>query len=379
MTSVHWATNIDGIGNSFGFSVHDRMSRAAAVAAGVALDPGADIVVHVGSPLIMRRGTPCPACEGKGKGIAAECPICGGAGRVGAATDARTHVLYTAWESTVMPARFAEHCRMADAIIVPARFLVPVMQRYAPDARIYHCPEGVDVDQFPFHDRELPRIVGNPVRFLYLGASSSRKGVQWLSCIWEVFTRHLRQIGADPRSCELYVKTTSTRDRQEVRRPADTNIVFDTRILPREKLAEIYHSAHVFLFPSHGEGFGLTLAEAMCTGLPCIFTNWSSLPDLADAACGFPVGYELQTMPLQPGMVDARREPPKDLCCDAPLAVPDATEFLDAMMFALTNYRNAYERGVRAAVRIRERFQWGHCGMRLREIFEQEQALREAA
>ena len=35
-------------------------------------------------------------------------------------------------------------------------------------------------------------------------------------------------------------------------------------------LVQMYHHAHAFCFPSMGEGFGLTLAEAMATGLPVI-------------------------------------------------------------------------------------------------------------
>lgn len=42
------------------------------------------------------------------------------------------------------------------------------------------------------------------------------------------------------------------------------------------------HCADVFVFPSQWEGFGLALAEAMTTGLPCVATNVGGIPDLID-------------------------------------------------------------------------------------------------
>lgn len=52
-----------------------------------------------------------------------------------------------------------------------------------------------------------------------------------------------------------------------------------------ETLAALYHGAHIFVFPSLFEGFGLPVLEAQHYGVPVMCANNSSLPEVAgDAA-----------------------------------------------------------------------------------------------
>ncbi|MDY6786043.1 MAG: glycosyltransferase family 1 protein [Cyanobacteriota bacterium] len=55
--------------------------------------------------------------------------------------------------------------------------------------------------------------------------------------------------------------------------------------LSDEEVAQFYAKADVFIYPSHYEGFGLPVLEAMTLGAPVITSNTSSLPEVAgDAA-----------------------------------------------------------------------------------------------
>ena len=55
--------------------------------------------------------------------------------------------------------------------------------------------------------------------------------------------------------------------------------------LPDDVVAEFYKRADVFVYPSHYEGFGLPVLEAMTLGTPVVCSNNSSLPEVAgDAA-----------------------------------------------------------------------------------------------
>jgi len=52
----------------------------------------------------------------------------------------------------------------------------------------------------------------------------------------------------------------------------DKNVIFFGKV-PPNKLSEIYKASDVFCLPSNGEGFPLSIQEAMATGLPIITTN----------------------------------------------------------------------------------------------------------
>ncbi|MHC4253249.1 MAG: glycosyltransferase family protein, partial [Planctomycetota bacterium] len=225
MLAVAWTTAYHGDGNSFGYSVHNDEARRALVKTGVKIDPGAPIAVHVAPAQLFR-------------------PL-----------EGRINILYTAWESTDLTPGFREGLSRADAIVVTARFLVDVVRRAVPGKPVSYCPLGVDADAFPFVERRAPSG-RRRFRFLWLGAPNARKGWEVVREAWRGYAR-LVAIGAAVPPAELYVKTSVTGRREGV--PVrGAPVVFDSRRLPRAELAKLYATAHAFLFPSFGEGFGLT-------------------------------------------------------------------------------------------------------------------------
>jgi alpha-1,3-rhamnosyl/mannosyltransferase len=51
-----------------------------------------------------------------------------------------------------------------------------------------------------------------------------------------------------------------------------------------EDLPYLFSGAHLFFFPSHYEGFGLPVLEAMASGIPVVCSNASSLPEVVGGA-----------------------------------------------------------------------------------------------
>ncbi|MHC5056720.1 MAG: glycosyltransferase family 4 protein [Planctomycetota bacterium] len=320
---VHWATDYCGDGNSFGYSVHNDEARRALVGAGATLDPRAPVAVHVAP---AHRFRPVPN---------------------------KLNVLYTAWESTDLTPSFCEGLARADAIAVTARFLVDPVRRAAPGTPVGYCPLGVRHEDFPLVTRSPPS--GRPFRFLWLGAPNARKGWEIVREAWRGFAR-LKAMGARVPAVELHVKTSVTGRLEEV--PVrGARVVFDSRRLARPDLARLYQSAHCFLFPSFGEGFGLTMAEALATGLPAIFTPWSATADLADESSGYPLRYRLVTHDLA-----------GDGSAPVTFAQADAADLVRRMLEVMSDYPRALRKGRLAARRIRKNFTWDRTGKALSSI-----------
>ncbi len=84
--------------------------------------------------------------------------------------------------------------------------------------------------------------------------------------------------------------------------------------LPEPEVRGLYHAAAAFVFPSHCEGFGLPLLEAMASGLPSAVSGVSALPEVGgDAALYFrpddPAEMAAQIVRLleDPGLRDTLR------------------------------------------------------------------------
>jgi glycosyltransferase involved in cell wall biosynthesis len=54
--------------------------------------------------------------------------------------------------------------------------------------------------------------------------------------------------------------------------------------LPPADLPALYNGASVFVLPSHYEGFGFPVLEAMGCQVPCVISNRASLPELGGEA-----------------------------------------------------------------------------------------------
>lgn len=326
--AVCWATDYEGIGNSYGYSVHNAKSREALATAGARIDPAAPVTFHVAPAHLFK---PLPG---------------------------KTNVLYMAWETDELPSAHREGIAAADAVIVTASFLEGVVKRAFTDKPVYLCHEGVDTTRYTFRKRAKPP--GRPFRFLWVGAPNARKGWELVVNAWRPFI--------DEGRAELYLKTTIT-DRFERHR----NVIFDSRNLSRKDLTALYHSAHAFLFPSFGEGFGLTMAEAMATGLPVIYTPWSSLNDLADETCAYPVhAFDLVPAWATPeGGLSTEAKPPHRQAVRTRLAQARTGALAERMVHVFRHYDEAIVKGIRAAERIRERFTWERTGQRLLAILKE--------
>lgn len=303
------------------------------------------------------------------------------------------NILFTMWEATEIPSNYVSALNRADLIVVPSRFCKDLFRKYTRKP-IEVCFEGVEAEKFPYYERMFP-LYGKPFRFFWCGASNPRKG--YLSILQMV-----KMIEQTP-NCELYIKTTvqkfdrkayltniwkkrqfirqSVKDgvlgkdqsvasmlkRARIRRTQKLenniqrkgkyqNIIFDTRKLPFDELVDLYNSAHCFLLPTLGEGWGLTLCEAMATGCPSIATAVTGCADFFDESVGYPIQYTEKEHYLSNYEVRAGSY------------FPETEHLARLMMYVYHNYSSALRKGKKASDRIHSKFTWDRSASRLFDI-----------
>ncbi len=331
-----WVSDAFLNGPSFGYSVHSRKLRDALIAAGVTMtaDPmEADLAVSVTWPTNFQ-------------------PV-----------EGLRNLLFTQAELTVHPAvpevwERIQAASGADMLVTSCTHSAKVLAQYYPGP-IEVCPLGIDPLKFPFHQRKEPSSLrGERFRFLWVNNASDRqKGLPILLSAWTLW----RQVGRMPQNCSLYIKTSGISGGEKVDLAEYPNVTLDSRELTSAELLELYHSAHAFLQTSYGEAWGLTVTEAMATGLPCVWTHWSAPLDYADETIGFPI--------TNFGMVPfARKQGDESIAGWGARAQEEA--IVERMEEIYHGYAEALERGKRASGRMHGQYTWGHAARRFIEICE---------
>ena len=351
---VCWPTTSDSfVGNAYGYSFHNSMMRRH-IQKYVEIDDTGDAEVCV-------QITPADHFV----------PVMG-----------KFNVLFTMWEFMDLPQSYIENLDKADLILVPCAFCKDIFKKYT-KVPIEVCWEGVDPEIYRYHERK-PTV---PFRFLWVGAPNPRKGYQLILESVKVIEQ-LKDV-------EMYIKTTVPkmnwmqtlvnvwRKRKQIfsnqgkrlafwrmlariptpqiadkviRYGKHKNIVFDTRKLPLADLLELYKSAHCFILPSYGEGWGLTLCEAMATGAPCIATSHTGTADFFDEKVGYVISHDIRTQAMENYKLTTSGY------------APDTRSMLDQMFSVIRDYPKALKKGRAASKRILQDFTWDRSAQRMTEI-----------
>ena len=72
--------------------------------------------------------------------------------------------------------------------------------------------------------------------------------------------------------------------------------------IPERDIFGLTNACDVYLSLHRGEGFGITLAEAMAMGKPVVCTNWSSTTEFCKPECSIPIPFKM--VPVRPEQID---------------------------------------------------------------------------
>jgi alpha-maltose-1-phosphate synthase len=172
----------------------------------------------------------------------------------------------------VRPRQKRAEMRLADLVCAPSSFVADTIRQFESDKTIALVPYGVDSEFWKAPD-ETPR--NGPIRFIYAGQLSLRKGTPDLLQAWRK---------AD--LCDAELDLVGLWALSEHRHKALPHGVRHSPPCGPVELRAHYQAADVLVLPSYFEGFGLVILEAMACGLPVIASRATAGPDVISANCG---------------------------------------------------------------------------------------------
>ncbi len=164
-------------------------------------------------------------------------------------------------------ARKDREIALADHIFVASSFTAKTLADYPADLPpVSVIPYGFPT---PVTNRQYPERPGGPLRLLFVGGLSQRKGlVEMFEAVAPFGNRiELTVVGRLP---EIDCPPLNAYLRQHRHISS----------LPHHEILQLMRKQDVLLFPSHFEGFGLVITEAMSQGTPVITTERTAGPDL---------------------------------------------------------------------------------------------------
>jgi starch synthase len=174
-------------------------------------------------------------------------------------------------------ARKDEELRLADRVIVASTFTRDTLRRCPfPVGPISVVPYGAD-DALASGLKRVPSQSGGPLRVLFVGGLSQRKGIADLFEAASLSDAHLELtvIGRKPSAVCAPLEAALKKHRW-------------IESMPRQRILAEMRAHDVLVFPSLFEGFGLVVTEALSQGLPVITTSHTCGPDvLTEGEDGF--------------------------------------------------------------------------------------------
>ncbi len=260
------------------------------------------------------------------------------------------------WEFGRLPEAWLPAATRADEVWAYSRAVREVyLEAGVPEGRVHLVPLGVDPDVFRPGREPRPLPPGPSFRFLFVGGTIHRKGIDLLLTAYERAFRPADGVGLvvqDMGSGSFYRGQTAGAAIAALRGRGYPVEHRESALAPDE-LAGLYAACDCVVQPYRGEGFALPVAEAMACGLPVIVTGAGPALDYASEATAYLIPARRVELPeCRVGEFATLGRPW--------LWEPDVKALAEAMRRVASDPASARARGEAAARAIREGFTWAH-------------------
>lgn len=243
------------------------------------------------------------------------------------------------FETTKIPDSWVLKLNRFDAVFVPCKQNMEMMVDSGVRVPVELLHWGVNQEMF------YPLKRDNEIfTFGHMGALSNRKGTDLLI---EAFA------AAFPRSQKDVRLLCKTSFNHFTFASLDERVQIDFLARPHQELLDTFFAkTDCFVFPTRGEGFGLTPLEAMATGIPAIVTGWSGPLEYMRDEFGWLIDYKMVKATSFDKVV--YRED-----CGF-WAEPDFDDLVFKMRYAYANQDEVKKKGRMAAQYVKNNWLWKH-------------------
>lgn len=259
------------------------------------------------------------------------------------------------WEFSMLTRDLKEVFDAADEVWTPSTWCrnVYIDSGINPN-KIQVIPNGIDPELFTPYGKKLPLKTKKKVKFLFVGGTIVRKGIDiLLDAFVSTFTKHddvclvIKDMGGD----SFYKGQTAKEYIHKLQLINDTpDIEYIEEMMDEKDIAALYRACDVFVSPYRGEGFSLPTLEAMACGLPVIVTKGGATDDFVDENVGWQV--KATRKPLGETMGD------RVFVDQAYMLEPDKDDLSNILREAFESSTSLISVGLIASLRARTSFTW---------------------
>ena len=199
-------------------------------------------------------------------------------------------VLMQPWEFGSLPKAWLRALHEVDEIWAYSRSTRDCyLEAGVPEGRVRVIPLGVDPEIFKPAQAPLVLPPGPGFRFLFVGGTIFRKGIDVLLAAFERAFQPGDDVGLvikDMGSKSFYRGQTAEA-RVAALRERGYSVNYIDRNLDEQDMARLYAACDCLVHPFRGEGFALPIVEAMACGLPVIVTGAGPVLDYASEETAF--------------------------------------------------------------------------------------------
>jgi glycosyltransferase involved in cell wall biosynthesis len=263
-------------------------------------------------------------------------------------------VLMQPWEYGSLPKSWLPMLRQVDEVWAYSRYVRDCyLDAGVPEEKVHVIPLGVDPDVFRPGVERLALADRPRIRFLFVGGTIFRKGIDVLLTAFERAFKPGDGIGLvikDMGAQSFYRGQTAGKQIAELRERG-YQVEYIDRELTEAELAGLYAASDCLVHPFRGEGFALPVIEAMACGLPVIVTGAGPALDYASDETAF-------LIPARRGEFAECRVGELETFGRPWLFEPDVDALVELLRGVAADPAAARAKGAAAGAWIRERFTW---------------------